>query len=276
MLRGPAADGVEVVMKILVCMKQILDPDLPARDFRIDPERREAVRGGASLVPNIFCENALETALQLREAAGGTVTALSYGIEEAEEVLRKALAMTADEAALVVRDPGPAPDSLEVAGVLAAAARRLGEFDVVMVGRESGDWGVGQTGGMLAEELGLPMVALVDEVTTTGEGVTLHRQTDDGSEEVAARCPVLVTVTNREGNVPRIPKTRDVMKSYRKPLTTWRLGDLGLPAAEPCAEVVALTIPTKEVTCEFVTGDSLDEKVDAFAHRIADVMSALS
>ena len=67
-------------MNILVCMKQILDPEVPARDFRIDAARKEAERGSASLVTNIFCENALETALQLRERAGaGRITALSYG-----------------------------------------------------------------------------------------------------------------------------------------------------------------------------------------------------
>ena len=262
-------------MRILVCMKQILDPDVPARDFRIDAERKEAERGGANLVPNIFCENALETALQLRDATGGSVTALSFGTEETEEVLRKALAMTADEAALVTRPDGPAPDALIVARVLAAAARKLGDFDVVMVGRESGDWGIGQTGGLVAEELGLPMVALVDRVEADEGGLKLRRQTDDGFHTIQARCPVLVTVTNCEGNVPRIPKTRDVMKSYRKPLTTWEVDELGVPSDEVVAEVVELSIPSRDISCEFVDGDSLDEKVDAFARKIADVMSGL-
>ncbi len=262
-------------MNVLVCMKQILDPDIPARDFRINAERREAERGGANLVPNIFCENALETALQLRDATGGTVTALTFGPEEAEEVLRKALAMTADEAAIVRRDPGPAPDAGTVARVLAAAARKLGSFDVVMVGRESGDWGVGQTGGLLAEELGLPMVALVDQVGSAADGVTLRRQTDYGFDTIEARPPVLVAITNCEGNVPRIPKTRDVMKSYRKPLTSWRADELGVEPAGAVAEVVELSIPEKKVVCEFVEGDSLEEKVGAFAARIAGVMSAL-
>jgi len=86
---------------------------------------------------------------------------------------------------------------------------------------------------------------------------------------------VLVTITNCEGNVPRIPKTRDVMKSYRKPLTTWQVDELGVDTAESVAEVVELSIPEKDVVCEFVEGDSIDEKVDAFARKIADVMSAL-
>ena len=262
-------------MNILVCVKQILDPDVPARDFRIDPERRVAVRGRADLVPNVFCENALETALQLRDTTGGSVTALSFGTEEAEEVLRKALAMTADEAALVVRDQGPAPDALTVARVLAAAARRLGEFDIVMVGRESGDWGVGQTGGLLAEELGVPMVGLVDRVTASDAGVTMRRQSDEGSDTVESSGALVVTITNCEGNVPRIPKTRDVMKSYRKPLTTWRVEELGVDAVDPVAEVVELSIPAKEIDCEFVEGESLDEKIEALARRISEVLNAV-
>jgi electron transfer flavoprotein beta subunit len=262
-------------MNILVCMKQILDPDVPARDFRIDAAAKQAERGGANLVPNIFCENALETALQLRDATDGKVTALSFGTEETEDVLRKALAMTANEAALVVRPDGPAPDALTVARVLAAAARKLGDFDVVMVGRESGDWGVGQTGGLLAEELGLPLVALVDRATADGDGLALSRQADYGNDTVKASGPVLVTITNCEGNVPRIPKTRDVMKSYRKPLTTWSVDELGVDTSDSVAEVVELTIPEKDVVCEFVEGDSVEEKVDAFARKIADVMGAL-
>jgi electron transfer flavoprotein beta subunit len=262
-------------MRTLVCMKQILDPDVPARDFRIDGSRNEAERAGANLVPNIFCENALETAIQLRDVTGGSVTALSFGTEETEDVLRKALAMTADEAALVVRSDGPAPDALTVAKVLAAAARKLGDFDVVMVGRESGDWGVGQTGGLLAEELGLPMVALVDGAEPADRGLTLRRQTDYGFDVVEAQTPVLVTITNCEGNVPRIPKTRNVMKAYRKPLTTWNVDELGVAADEKVAELVGLSVPEKHVTCDFVEGDSLDEKIDAFARKIADVMSGL-
>ncbi len=260
-------------MRILVYMKQILDPDVPARDFRIDRDRKEAERGGANLVPNIFCENALETALQLRDATAGSVTAVSFGTEESEEVLRKALAMTADEAALVTRPDGPAPDALTVARVLAAATRKLGEFDVLMVGRESGDWGVGQTGGLVAEELGLPMVALVDRAESDDGDLNLRRQTEYGFDLVRASCPVVVTITNCEGNVPRIPKTRDVMKSYRKELTIWSLEELGVTPEDGTAEVVELSMPSKDITCTFVVGDSLDEKVDAFARKIADVMS---
>ena len=265
-------------MNILVCIKQILDPDLPARDFKINADAKEAERGGANLVTNIFCENALETALQLKEKAGdGKVTALSYGTDDTEDSLRKALAMTVDEAVLVLRDGAGNPDPAAVSKVLAAAIKKLGEFDLIMLGRESGDWGVGQTGGLLAEELGIPALAFVDGIEPNGSGLTLTRQTDSGVEVAETQTPALVMVTNNEHNVPRIPKTRDVMMSYRKPLEKIPVADLGLGDAVDGSsyyEVVELFVPTKDIECEFVEGDNIDEKVQKLAEKINQIAAS--
>lgn len=267
-------------MKIIVCLKQILDPLIPVRDFRIDSEARAAVQGSASLVTNIFCENALETALQLRDRAGGHITVISYGAPTAEDSLRKALAMKADEAVLLANDGHPHPDPLAVARVLAAAIRRIGSFDLILTGRESGDWGAGQTGGLLAEELGIPCLNFVDTIEAEGGALRIKRQTDTGWERIEARPPVVLTITNDEHNVPRIPKTRDVMMSYRQPLTRWTLDDLGAGASLDAAEVRSgggyyrvadLSIPVKETKCELVTGDTLEERVSALASRILAV-----
>ena len=264
-------------MNILVCLKQILDPEVPARDFRVDAARRAAEQGSANLVTNIFCENALETALQLRERAGeAKITVLSYGRPTAEDSLRKALAMKADAAALVLHESEGPPDPLAVARVLAAAVRRLGDFDLIMTGREAGDWGAGQTGGLLAEELELPCVSFVDTIEVGDGGLRLKRQTDSGWEVFEAAPPVVVTVTNDEQNVPRIPKVRDVMMSYRQPLTKFTLADLGLAAdGNGYYEVAELFIPQKETRCDFVSGDTLDEKVEAFARRIVEVTRSM-
>jgi electron transfer flavoprotein beta subunit len=268
-------------MNILVCLKQILDPEIPARDFRIDPVKREAERGAANLVTNIFCENALETALQFRErTSDATITVLCYGASTAEDSLRKALAMKADAAALVVNDGNQNPDPLTVARVLAAAIRKLGTFDLIMVGREAGDWGAGQTGGLLAEELGLPCVSFVDRIESSDGKLRLRRQTDTGWELFEAELPVVVSVTNDEHNVPRIPKVRDVMMSYRQPLTQWKLDDLDIAPDEARSgntyyEVIELSIPQKESRCEFVTGDTLDQRVETLARRIVEVTRAL-
>ena len=267
-------------MNIIVCLKQILDPEIPVRDFRVDAEKREAVRGNANLVTNIFCENALETALQFKEKFGGKITALIFAPDSGEDSLRKALAMKADAAVLVKNDGASNPDPLAVAQVLAAAIRKLGEFDLVMTGRESGDWGVGQTGGLLAEELGLPCVNFVDQLESADGKLRLNRQTNNGFEIVEATPPLVVTITNDEHNVPRIPKTRDVMMSFRQPLTKFTLDELGVDAAAIRAggeyyEVVELSIPVKDVTCEFVSGDTLEQKVEQFAQRVLAITESL-
>jgi len=256
-------------MKILVCMKQILDPEVPARDFRIDAAKKEAERGSASLVTNIFCENALETALQFREKSGGTITVLSMGAESAEDVLRKALAMKADAAALVISDNANT-NPLTVAKTLAQAIERLGEFDLILTGRESGDWGAGQTGALLAEELGLPYVAFVDAINPSALGpqpsaLTIKRQTESGFDIIEAQTPIVLTITNDEHNVPRIPKVRDVMLAHRQPIT--RFDDIDV-ANDDYYEVIELAIPQKETRCEMLD-------VDAFAQRLAEITAAL-
>ncbi len=264
-------------MDIIVCLKQILDPEIPARDFSVDPDKLQAKQGSANLVTNIFCENALETALQFRDRSGAKITVLSYGPASAEDSLRKGLAMKADAAALVLNETAANPDPLAVAQVLAAAVKKLGTPDVIMVGRESGDWGAGQTGGLLAEELGLPCVSFVDHIETADGKLRLKRQTESGWEVFEATPPVVVTITNNEANVPRIPKVRDVMSSYKQPLEIWKTEDLGIVAANPNAyyEVAELFVPVKETSCEFAEGDSLNDRVEAFAQRIAEVINAL-
>jgi electron transfer flavoprotein beta subunit len=265
-------------MNILVCMKQILDPEIPARDFRIDSTKREAERGSAAMVANIFCENALETALQFREAHGGKITTLTCGPESAEDMLRKSLALRADEAVLVT-SPAAQPDPLFVAKTLAAAVRKIGSIDVVLVGREAGDWGAGQTGGLLAEELGFPCISFAETFEPASEPskVRVKRQTDNGWELLESSTPLVITITNHERNVPRIPKTRDVMQSYRKPLTKWTLADLGIDAgtANSYYSVADLFIPQKEVRCDFITGDTLEAKVEAFAKRVTEVIHSI-
>ena len=262
-------------MNILVSMKQILDPEVPARDFRIDPARKEADPGSANLVTNIFCENALETALQFREkSGGGTITALSYGPASAEDTLRKALAMKADAAALVLDESGTRQNPLEVARVLAAAIRKLGSFDLILTGREAGDWGAGQTGALLAEELGLPCVSFADTLDLTGGKLHIKRQTETGWEVVEAETPVVVTITNDEHNVPRIPKVRDVMMAHRQPLTQWTVAELGVEPID-YYDVLSLEIPHRESRCEIVSGETLEQKVDALAHKLVEVTAAL-
>ena len=105
----------------------------------------------------------------------------------------------------------------------------------------------------------------------------VRRQTDAGWELLESCTPLVVTVTNHDKNVPRIPETRDVMQSYRKPLTRLTFAALGVdPAmANSTYEVADLFIPRKETQCQWITGETLDEKIDAFARRISEVVRSV-
>ena len=105
----------------------------------------------------------------------------------------------------------------------------------------------------------------------------MKRQTDNGWELLESATPLVVTITNHEHNVPRIPKTRDVMQSYRKPLTKWNLAELGIDpkTAHSYYEVADLFIPQRETRCEFISGDTLEAKIDAFAKRVTEVIHSI-
>ena len=264
-------------MNILVCLKQILDPEVPVRDFAIDSSGLQADANCANQVTNIFCENALETALQLKDQHGGSITVLSFGPESVEDSLRKGLAMKADEAFMVVNDSGQSPDSAAIAKILAEAIRKMEPFDLILTGREAGDWGAGQTGGLLAEELGLPYTAFVDEIAPDGEDrLTLRQQTDSGWNQFSAPKPTVASITNSDHNLPRIPKTRDIILANRKPVTRWTLDDVGISPDQLSAEhhkarVRRLSIPEEKGDCEFIEGDTLEEKIEKLADKVATI-----
>ncbi len=266
---------------IVVCIKQILDPEIPVREFRINAANHEAECGSSSLVMDTFSENALETALQFRDRVRGVkLTTLSYGASTAEEPLRKSLAVKADAAVLVLNDGNPHPDSLTTARVLAAAIRKIGQCGLILLGREAGDWGAAQTGGLLAEELGVPYVACAESAERTGDTLRIVRQTDFGMEVIEAQTPVVVSVTNSEHNCLRIPKVRDILMAHRQPLTTWTLAELGIEPAQARAgnaysEVTELAVPDRKVRCQFAAGSTVEEKTESFAMRIAEVLSTL-
>ena len=149
-----------------------------------------------------------------------------------------------------------------------------------MLGREAGDWGEGRTAALLAEHLELPFVAFVDEIQNEGDETRVQRQTDFGNETLAVRPPLVLSITNNDSNVPRIPKTRDIMMAHRKELTTLTLQDVELTEdavrqQSAAIDVVDLFVPQKTIDCEFVDADSPEERVAAFAEKIAAVLRAV-
>lgn len=261
-----STDQEAVRMRIVVCVKQVLDPELPAEEFTIDRTARRPVVEKARLVMSTFDEIALEVALQLRETVGeASVVALSLGDRSADDVLRKALAMGAQEALRIDASALEEPDGVQTAAALAAAIRgSLWPADVVICGRQAADTDAGQVGPLLAEMLGFPVVTNVLRARPGPPG-TLHleRETEEGTEVVEVQLPVLLTVTNAECNVPRMPKVRDILAAQRKPVPVVGVGDLPPEAASPWTTLAELDLPQLPGRCRVIEGETVEAKVEA-------------
>ena len=262
-------------MHLVVCIKQILDPEVPPADFRLDAKSEQAAAGSAAQVISIFDENALEVALQARDnAGGGKITAISVGPPSAVDALRKALSMRVDEAFLLPEENYPQLDAQGTAQVLAAAVRKLEPVDVVLCGREAGDWHGGLVAGFLAAELDRAYTSLVASCAIEGDKLRLRRQTEDGWEIVESATPAVISITNDGGNLPRIPKVKDNMMAFRKQIPAWQADAIGLNAssaagANSALQKKGLSIPKVERNCEMIDGENSAEKAQRLVSKLA-------
>ena len=250
---------------MIVCVKQVMDPETPASAFRIDTDAQRVIDApGIPPVLNGFDENAVEAALRIKEAAGGDITVLSMGRQFTMDVMKKPLSMGADELVLVQDDALADLDSYGTAHVLAEAIKKIGKFDLVLCGRQASDWDNAQVPLGIAELLDLPCITLAQKVEVAGQQIVVERVRTDGYEVVEADLPALVTVSNELGE-PRYATLRGIMAAGRKQPTVWTVNDLGLDPSklEPRVRVTDLFVPVGDKECEFIEGEN-----DADAGRL--------
>lgn len=259
-------------MHVVVLIKQILDPEIPPREFQIDLATGEPAQGKARLVVDSYAENALEMAIQLKERLGARVTAITLGDKPAEDALRRALAFTAD-AAVRVWDPSLAgADGLVVGHVLARAIQSLGGADLVLAGRQAGDVEEGLVGPVVAEELGAPCVTLVARLEVDGRQLRATREAEGGFAVVQVPLPAVVTVTSSETNVPRLPKVKDTMLARSKPIKVLGLAEIGArpDRLQPGTRLERAFIPATDVACELLSGPD-EARAAALAQRLHEL-----
>lgn len=213
-------------MNIITLVKQV--PDTAQLSGVMDGLKLLAEETGRIINP--WDEYGLETALQLKEAHGGQVTALCLGPADAVEVLKRALAMGVDEA-ILISDPALAgSDSLATARALAAAIKKIGSYDLVIAGRSAVDGNTGATAIQAAALLDLPPLAFVagiKAIDAAAKTITVIRLIESGRETVTSRLPAVLTVV-KEINEPRYPSFMGIRKAARATIPVWSLSDLGL------------------------------------------------
>lgn len=258
-------------MKIAVCIKQVPDPETPASQFKVDSAARKVVPApGISPVVDPYAENAVEAALQIKDAdPDAQVVAFAVGPESARDQLKHALAMGCDEAVLITDPALAAPDSWQVARSLAAAITARGPFDYVFCGRQAADDDMGVVPAGLAEILGLPSTTIALKIEQAGEGLRVQRLVEDGYHVVELPRPCLVSISNEVGEA-RYPTMKGIMASGKKPMAILSLADLGLEPDQvaPRVTLTELFVPEKVSQVEFIGGDSPQEQGANLALRL--------
>jgi electron transfer flavoprotein beta subunit len=256
-------------MQIVVCVKQILDPEMPRSAFKIDPEAKRVVPPrGTPPVLSPFDENALEAALRIKDQHGAKVIAISMGSTLAQPVLRKTLAAGADELVLIEDRVFQDVDSFASAGILVSAIRKIGDVDIIFTGRQAADWDSGITGCAIAEELGVPCITVARKVEMTDGQVRVERVVADGFEIVQASLPCVITVDSALGELRQVT-LQGLSAARKKPLHVWKAADLHLPSLpRPRGELLDLYVPKHETVCEMIKGKTPEEAAARLADRL--------
>jgi electron transfer flavoprotein beta subunit len=253
-------------MNIIVCIKQVNDPEAPPASFKIDAASNKVIPPpGMAPVISTFDEYAVEAALRIKEKAGGKITALSLCVNLLRAVVKKPLSMGADELD---------GDSWSTAYALSMAIKKIGQFDLILCGRQAADWDSGQVGSGLAEILGLPSVTIARKIEVEGNKAKVERVIPDGYELVEVSLPAVITLSN-EHATPRYPNVKGIMMAKRKEPIIWKPADIGADPAKlgfngRLSKLVKLYQPVRDTKCEIVSADTPEEAAGKLAEKLRE------
>jgi len=262
-------------MNVIVCVKQVIDPEAPPASFKIDAATNKVIPPtGVSPVVDPYGEYAVEAALRIKDTKGGKVTAISLGTNFVRDVIKKPLSMGADDLILLDDPAFVDGDSWSTAYALAMAIKKIGAYDLILCGREASDWNAGQVGSAIAEILGLPSASLVKKIEITDGKAKIERILSDGHEVVEIPLPAVLTISNELGE-PRYPTIKGIMAAKKKEPITWKPADIGVDpskvgAAGRRAKMLKLFQPVREGKCEVIGADTPEEAATKLAVRLRE------
>ena len=237
-------------MKILVCISKT--PDTTAKIAFTD-NNTKFTEAGVQWIINPYDEwYALVRAIELKEKDPTTVVHLvNVGGADAEPIIRKALALGGDESFRVNTNP---TDSFTVAAQIAAVAKTNG-YDLILTGKETIDYNGSSVGGMVAELLDMPYVALATKFDLNGNKATINREIEGGEETCEADLPLVVSCQKGVAEA-RIPNMRGIMAARTKPLKV-----VEPAAATPLTSVVSFELPAPKAGVKLVPADQPEELI---------------
>jgi electron transfer flavoprotein beta subunit len=257
-------------MNIIVAIKQVPG----TTEVKIDPATNTLVRQGIENIINPFDTYAIEEAVRLREKHGGKVTVMTMGPPQAEAALREAISLGADEAVLLSDRAFAGADTWATAYTLSRAVIKIGQFDLVICGRQTIDGDTGQVGPELAEMLDVPFVAYVSKIEEAREGyLRVQRMVEEGHELIETTQPAVITVS-KEINTPRLPSLRGIIKSKSAKIQTWGINEIGVDKdmvglAGSSTQVIKVFFPQRIGVAEILQGTA-EAKVESLVEKLRE------
>ncbi len=256
-------------MKIIVCVKQV--PDTKG-GVKFNPDGT-LDRGAMLTIMNPDDKAGLEAALRLKDQYGAEVTVLTMGLPKAEDVLREAIAMGADNGILVTDRVLGGADTWPTSTTIAGAIRNIKDYDIIITGRQAIDGDTAQVGPQIAEHLGIPVISYAEGIEVDGDSVIVKRQYEDRHHMLKAKMPVLITALS-ELNEPRYMTPGGIFDACDAEITTWGRanlvdvedGDLGLKGSP--TKIAKASDKVRKGAGEKVAPDSPDEAVDYIMDKL--------
>jgi len=247
--------GKDSKMNIFLCLSQT--PDTTAK-IKFSEDRKALVTQDMQFVINPYDDHAIASAMELKEKHNGTLTVIHVGNANAEQTIRKALAIGADEAIRVDTEP---KDGFNVAKQLAAVLQDK-DYNIIFTGRESIDYNGSMVCDLLGEMLDIPSVAFVKNYEINGGSeITMSRFIDGGSESVKSQIPLVISST-KELAEPRIPNMRGIMQARSK-----KLDVVDAVEAPVHTEYVEYEPPQEKGECQFIDPEEAEKLIDILADQ---------
>ena len=260
-------------MNIIVCIKQVPGTN----EVKMNKETNTIIREGIESIINPFDEYAIEEGLRIRDNTSGKVTVLSMGIPSVENQLRETISLGADAAVLLSDRAFAGSDTLATSYALSMAIKKIGEYDLIICGKQASDGDTAQVGPSLAEKLGIPHTTYVRKIEEIKEGyIRCQRMTEDGYEVLEMTLPALITVV-KEINTPRLPSIKGKIRSKKEPITVLTADDVcadkdlcGLKGSP--TQVIKTFVPVHDIQSEMIEGEPCEQAKD-LAGKLAAILS---
>ncbi|MCD6080913.1 MAG: electron transfer flavoprotein subunit beta/FixA family protein [Candidatus Omnitrophica bacterium] len=260
-------------MKIIVCIKQVPE----TTNVKIDPEKGTLIREGVDSIINPFDMYAIEEGLRIKERLGeGEVIVISMGPPQADQALREAISMGADSAVLITDRKLAGSDTWATSYTLARAIEKIGDYNLILCGKQAIDGDTAQVGPGISSWLDIPQVTYVKKIRQiTKDKAIVERMTEEGFDVIEIPLPAVFTVV-KEINEPRLPSLKGKLRARKVEIPVWGVNELGLEEEKigldgsPTRVVKIFTPPPREKG--MILEGEPQKVVDSLVEKLKDVV----